>query len=1603
MYKREEANMSSKLNKVISILLLLAMLLNGTAVLAEEIVMISQDVLEDLSLEEEIPETESEDGFEIVFEEIPVKEDPAVPEEEQPELALDAEDEPAPEGIPMMLADVEEGAVETASLNRMNLSAASDFTISGSVLTAYNGAGGDVVIPEDLGIKTIGAEAFRGNTALNSIVIPEGVTVIKDYAFHSCSALSRVILPSTLTTIGVRAFQGCTSLTGIDIPVSVTSIDTYAFLQAPLKRITIPQCVICGDSNYTKTDARGRSLPEYSGLAGAEHITIADGVTFIGGAAFSNMKYVKSISIPESVTSIYKNAFYCCYALEKLEIPKSVTRLDQEAIDRLTCTIYLHLEGLNSSVKSSLKYSYRKYSYLEYPDYVLYYNGIYDYIGTESTPQIPEELGVTKICAGAFVDPVGVIVPDCITEIEANAFVDGTTILSSADAYARTFAEEKGYPWQHHPHTYETVLGYAATCTEDGLTDGEICSGCGKVKVAPAIIPALGHSYENGVCACGAIPPFTYTIYNNQVTITGYTGSETDLVIPNQIEGLPVTEIGSGAFAHWQELKSIKIPDTVKVIGKDAFEYCIGLTSIEIPKETTKICDQAFYSCSSLANVTFHEKLTTIGQSAFYGCSSLEEIKLPEGLKTIGIYAFAYCYGLTDVKLPEGLTTIEQSAFTDCTSLVSVEIPESVTLMGKQVFRYCNKDLVAAVIADSYAHEWCVANNVNVKVKCKTCTEVIDKAVEATCMTTGLTEGKHCSVCGTVIVAQEIVKASGHSWTAATCASAKTCSACGATEGEALGHAWDESAVTAPTCEEAGYTTYTCSGCGDSYVEAGEGALGHDYEGKVTTEPTCMKAGVRTYTCKNDAGHTYTEAVAELGHSYEGIVTAPTCEEAGYTTYTCSVCGDSYVEEGEGALGHAWNEGVITTKPTCTEAGVKTYTCKNDAGHTYTEAVPELGHSHAGVVTDPTCEADGYTTYTCSGCGDSYMEEGEGALGHAWNEGVITTKPTCTEAGVKTYTCKNDAGHAYTEAVPTLGHSYESTVTAPTCEEAGYTTYTCSGCGDSYVADEVMALGHKEVTDAAVVATCTTAGKTEGKHCSVCGTVTKAQTTIAALGHKEVTDAAVAATCTTAGKAEGKRCSVCGTVTKAQTTIAALGHKEVTDEAVAATCTTAGKTEGKHCSVCGTVTKTQTTIAALGHKEVTDEAVAATCTTAGKTEGKHCSVCGTVTKKRETIAAGHTVVTDPGVEPTYSEPGLTEGSHCGVCGAILVTQKEIPMLIREVSLTKKGSNISIKAQMGEPIQLIAPFAAENGWTVKSWKSSNKKIASVDSAGMVTTKTEGTVTITVTTNNKKKATIKIKITDAYKPKKVKLDKTGTQKLNIGETLLLKPILSPENAKATFKWKSSSKKIAKVENGVITPVGEGTATITVTATRGKVKKTATVKVKVTDPKKPSKVSLDLKGTQKLNLGETLQLNATLTPDTAEAKFTWKTSSKKIATVKDGLVTPVAEGTATITVTATRGKVKKTASVKVKVEDPLKLTKVSLDKSGTQKLAVGESLTLTPTLNPEGTEATIKWKSSNKKVASVVDGVVTARKKGKAVITVTAVRGKVTKTAKVTVQVK
>ena len=317
------------------------------------------------------------------------------------------------------------------------------------------------------------------------------------------------------------------------------------------------------------------------------------------------------------------------------------------------------------------------------------------------------------------------------------------------------------------------------------------------------------------------------------------------------------------------------------------------------------------------------------------------------------------------------------------------------------------------------------------------------------------------------------------------------------------------------------------------------GCTSHTYGSAVITkQPTCTSEGTKTKTCTK-CGATVTETIAKLSHSYTTTVVAPTCTTDGYTLHKCSVCGTSYKDNTTKATGHSYGNSVVTKQPTCTAEGTAIKTCTK-CNATVTETIPKTSHKYADTVVAPTCTTNGYTLHKCSVCGTSYKDSTTKATGHSYENSVVTKQPTCTSEGTKTKTCTK-CNATVTETIPKTSHKYADTVVAPTCTTDGYTLHKCSVCGTSYKDSTTKATGHSYGNSVVTKQpTCTSEG-TKTKTCTKCNaTVTEK---LPAKGHTAVTDKGYPATCTTAGKTDGSHCSVCNTVIKVQAVIYATGHK----------------------------------------------------------------------------------------------------------------------------------------------------------------------------------------------------------------------------------------------------------------------------------------------------------------------------------------------------------------------------------------------------------------------------------------------------------------------------
>ena len=189
-------------------------------------------------------------------------------------------------------------------------------------------------------------------------------------------------------------------------------------------------------------------------------------------------------------------------------------------------------------------------------------------------------------------------------------------------------------------------------------------------------------------------------------------GTISELIIPDEIDGYPVTMIDHGAFSYCTSLVKAELPDSITFIGEEAFKHCYLLTEIELPDSLTFLGKKAFWSCFAITEITIPAGVTEIKEWTFSGCEkltkvelpsgltviegeafscclALEYIDLPENLTTMGGYAFSSCVSLRSIELPQGITQIENCTFNECSALETVLVPEGVTKIGEKAFYRC--------------------------------------------------------------------------------------------------------------------------------------------------------------------------------------------------------------------------------------------------------------------------------------------------------------------------------------------------------------------------------------------------------------------------------------------------------------------------------------------------------------------------------------------------------------------------------------------------------------------------------------------------------------------------------------------------------------------------------------------------------------------------------------------------------------------------------------------------------------------------------------------------------------------------------------------------
>ena len=422
---------------------------------------------------------------------------------------------------------------------------------------------------------------YPTNLKKDVFCVPDTVTMIDDSAFEYASQINKVKLPDSVSYIGYWSFNN-SSLKDINIPAECSFIGQYAFQGIDFESIVFPSGYV-GDIFVNAFDlCTFKELiveegnPRYS-MVNDAFIDSGEVIVF-----YKKDSRQTVFTVPEGIVCIRERAFSKAENLQSITLPKSLTYIGEGAFEECTNLRDVTIECEMTEIPDSMFQDCCSLEQIKIPESVETINRTAFY-GCEflKSANIPES--VKEIGDFAFADcpRLLITVPNTVETVGDNAFQTGTRLYCYSNSAAHNYAIE---------FSKEYVLEYR-------LVDH----------------PEL---YES---------PFEYIVKNNsEICITGYNDwNHESVVIPQKIEGLPVTEIA----------------------------------------------DKAFYYNSWITDIDISAPVKKIGDAAFYNCISLKKAKLPNTLKEIGVFAFVFCESLERVNIPDSIEEMHYGAFDSCDNL----------------------------------------------------------------------------------------------------------------------------------------------------------------------------------------------------------------------------------------------------------------------------------------------------------------------------------------------------------------------------------------------------------------------------------------------------------------------------------------------------------------------------------------------------------------------------------------------------------------------------------------------------------------------------------------------------------------------------------------------------------------------------------------------------------------------------------------------------------------------------------------------------------------------------------------------------------------------
>ena len=735
-------------------------------------------------------------------------------------------------------------------------------------------------------LTVLPASAFKGDTALLSVKMPESLNEIGNEAFYGCSAMKKLDLNNTrLTTIGNSALSDMTSLMYINLPDTVNSVGAKAFdlnlrldsSDTALMPTVVSENVTPASVNYTDNNVSPwkRRQVIFRDNAVAVHFdgNGSDGKT-ANAPVFASAG--TKISIP-ACKYTKKGYLFTGWNTEK-DGSGTTYKAGARTSDAISI---LYAQWQKATAKVTLEFPGGKYTNASGSTWDDSFSFTASFSSNSSVTYLPFAQNMTK---------EGCTFAGWYTEPEYKKRIESLTIRTAIDGmtlYAK---------WNDtHEHVWgEGAITTKPTCTTPGVKT-YTCSVCQKTKTEE--IPATGHQHTE-----------VRNVKEATCKEEGYTG---DTYCTDCGEKLSSGEPTAKKAHDWDEGK-VTTEATCKNTGVKTYtcNNC-SETKTEVIPMTDHIWDNG--------KVTTKPSCITPGIKT-YTCTVCQETKTEE------IPATGHQH--TEVRNVKEATCTKEGYTGDTYCTDCGEKLSDGKILPKKDHDYEIKDHKDATCTeDGYTTSFCKncgdEKKETIKATGHQHTEVRD-AKKATCMKAGYTGDMYCKDCGEKISSGEVI--------------AK------------LAHTWDEGNVTKEAdCKEMGVKTYTCHKCGATKTEDIPMTEHTWDEGEVTTAPTCTKPGVRTYTC-SVCKATRTEAIKATGHLHTEIRNKKdaSCTENGYTGDTyCKDC-EELLKKGEtvDVLGHQWKE-TKRAEPSYTEDGQIIYIC-NRCGEQKAETLEKLAYPKAG-------------------------------------------------------------------------------------------------------------------------------------------------------------------------------------------------------------------------------------------------------------------------------------------------------------------------------------------------------------------------------------------------------------------------------------------------------------------------------------------------------------------------------------------------------------------------------------------------------------------------------------------------------------------------------